>query len=163
MDAISFVLGVRSAQLRSNQLRDLIYRAGARHEGDQNDGEGGGADEEMGNAENGHVNERGAEDARDAWVLAVYVDAEEKEWQFRRSITLAGHSEYRINGETTTAGKYNKVLENHGILVKAKNFLVFQGDVEAVASQSPKDLTKLIEQISGCVHAHRSPLISHTY
>lgn len=25
-----------------------------------------------------------------------------------------------------------------------------QGDVEAVASQSPKDLTKLIEQISGC-------------
>ena len=53
-------------------------------------------------------------------------------------------------------------------LFKAKNFLVFQvhvmsklvsvesrlkfdiqGDVEAVASQSPKDLTRLIEQISG--------------
>jgi structural maintenance of chromosome 1 len=38
---------------------------------------------------------------------------------------------------------------SHNILVKAKNFLVFQGDVEAVASQSPKDLTRLIEQISG--------------
>jgi structural maintenance of chromosome 1 len=37
----------------------------------------------------------------------------------------------------------------HNILVKAKNFLVFQGDVEAVASQSPKELTRLIEQISG--------------
>jgi hypothetical protein len=34
-------------------------------------------------------------------------------------------------------------------LVKAKNFLVFQGDVEAVASQSPIALTKLVEQISG--------------
>ena len=26
MDAISFVLGVKSAQLRSSQLKDLIYR-----------------------------------------------------------------------------------------------------------------------------------------
>jgi chromosome segregation ATPase len=26
MDAISFVLGVKSAQLRSSQLRDLVYR-----------------------------------------------------------------------------------------------------------------------------------------
>lgn len=33
--------------------------------------------------------------------------------------------------------------------MKAKNFLVFQGDVEAVASQSPRELTRLIEQISG--------------
>jgi structural maintenance of chromosome 1 len=44
---------------------------------------------------------------------------------------------------------YNAALEKHNILVKAKNFLVFQGDVEAVASQSPHALTKLIEQISG--------------
>ena len=34
-------------------------------------------------------------------------------------------------------------------MIKARNFLVFQGDVEAIASKSPKDLTKLIEQISG--------------
>ena len=26
MDAISFVLGIKSSQLRSSQLRDLIYR-----------------------------------------------------------------------------------------------------------------------------------------
>jgi structural maintenance of chromosome 1 len=35
------------------------------------------------------------------------------------------------------------------VLIKARNFLVFQGDVEAIASKSPKDLTRLIEQISG--------------
>jgi structural maintenance of chromosome 1 len=40
-------------------------------------------------------------------------------------------------------------LTSHNILVKAKNFLVFQGDVEAVASQSPRELSRLIEQISG--------------
>lgn len=38
---------------------------------------------------------------------------------------------------------------SHNILVKAKNFLVFQGDVEAVASQSAMQLSKLIDQISG--------------
>ena len=50
-----------------------------------------------------------------------------------------------------TYAKYNSILEDHNILVKAKNFLVFQGDVEAVASQSPKDLSKLIDQISGSI------------
>lgn len=36
-----------------------------------------------------------------------------------------------------------------GILVKARNFLVFQGDIEAVAQKSPKELTDLFEQIAG--------------
>ena len=45
--------------------------------------------------------------------------------------------------------EYNSILSNENILIKARNFLVFQGDVEAIASKSPKDLTKLIEQISG--------------
>ena len=44
---------------------------------------------------------------------------------------------------------YNAALIQHNILVKAKNFLVFQADVEAVASQSPKELARLIDQISG--------------
>ena len=48
-----------------------------------------------------------------------------------------------------SAGDYTAALEKHNILIKARNFLVFQGDVEAIASQSPKDLTRLIEQISG--------------
>jgi structural maintenance of chromosome 1 len=35
------------------------------------------------------------------------------------------------------------------ILVQAKTFIIFQGDAEAITSPSPKDLTKLIEIISG--------------
>lgn len=65
------------------------------------------------------------------------------------SITAAGQSEYRLNGVVATYKKYNAQLEAFNILVKAKNFLVFQGDVEAVAAQSPKDLARLIDQISG--------------
>lgn len=48
-----------------------------------------------------------------------------------------------------TAQAYTAALAKHNILVKAKNFLVFQGDVEHIASQNSKDLSRLVEQISG--------------
>ncbi|KNC80623.1 hypothetical protein, variant [Sphaeroforma arctica JP610] len=40
-------------------------------------------------------------------------------------------------------------LKDINIISKARNFLVFQGDVESLASKQPKDLTLLFEQISG--------------
>ncbi|KAJ2109754.1 Structural maintenance of chromosomes protein 1 [Coemansia sp. RSA 922] len=132
MDAISFVLGVRSAHLRSSQLKDLVYRGRTVE------------------TQNGHIiDEAGDQSTRRAWVKAVYEDDEERTIVFQRSITSSGDSEYRINNRTVLPKTYNEALEKQDILVKAKNFLVFQGDVEAVASQSPKDLTRLIEQMSG--------------
>ena len=65
------------------------------------------------------------------------------------SISITGASEYKLNNRVVTYSSYNDALIKHNILVKAKNFLVFQGDVEAVASQSPKELSRLIDQISG--------------
>ncbi|KAJ1730448.1 Structural maintenance of chromosomes protein 1 [Coemansia biformis] len=132
MDAISFVLGVRSAHLRSSQLRDLVYR--------------GRAVDAPGEAQ---MDEAGSQHGRRAWVKAVYEDDRGRTVTFQRSITGAGDSEYRINGRVVTQHTYNQTLEGQNILVKARNFLVFQGDVEAVAAQSPKDLTRLVEQISG--------------
>ena len=64
-------------------------------------------------------------------------------------ISTTGASEYKLNKKVVTYAAYNAALISHNILVKAKNFLVFQGDVEAVASQSPRELSRLIEQISG--------------
>ncbi|KAJ6610416.1 condensin complex subunit SMC1 [Mycena sp. CBHHK59/15] len=147
MDAISFVLGVKSAQLRSSQLKDLVYRgrrlAKSGIEGEEEDPEAGGegADDEE--------DEQGEGSAKKAWVLAVYVDADKKEWKFRRTISTTGASEYKLNNKVVTYNAYNAALMSHNILVKAKNFLVFQGDVEAVASQSPRELSRLIDQISG--------------
>ncbi|KAJ7637228.1 hypothetical protein B0H17DRAFT_1107250, partial [Mycena rosella] len=145
MDAISFVLGVKSAQLRSSQLKDLVYRgrrlgkAGIEGEEDEPDADG---------AAEGDDDE-GEGSAKKAWVLAVYVDADNKEWKFRRTISTTGASEYKLNNKVVTYNAYNAALMSHNILVKAKNFLVFQGDVEAVASQSPRELSRLIDQISG--------------
>ncbi|KAJ2495912.1 Structural maintenance of chromosomes protein 1, partial [Coemansia sp. RSA 2049] len=132
MDAISFVLGVRSSHLRSTQIKDLVYR------GRTVESRGGRV-----------IDEAGDQGTRRAWVKAVYEDDAGRTMIFQRSITPAGDSEYRVNNRVVTLQTYNNTLESQNILVKAKNFLVFQGDVEAVASQSPKDLTKLIEQISG--------------
>ena len=42
------------------------------------------------------------------------------------SVTMAGGSEYKLNGRVVAYGRYNAALEAHNILVKAKNFLVFQ-------------------------------------
>ncbi|KAK0449845.1 condensin complex subunit SMC1 [Desarmillaria tabescens] len=140
MDAISFVLGVKSAQLRSSQLKDLVYRGRKLAKSGIEEGTGS-VDEDDG--------DEGEGTARKAWVLAVYVDGDGKEWLFQRTISTTGASEYKLNGKVVTYTNYNAALISHNILVKAKNFLVFQGDVEAVASQSPRELAKLIEQISG--------------
>ena len=64
-------------------------------------------------------------------------------------ISTAVASEYKINAQVVSAQVYTAELAKHNILVKAKNFLVFQGDVEHIASQNSKDLSRLVEQISG--------------
>lgn len=73
MDAISFVLGVKSAQLRSTQLKDLVYR-GRRAATQEVESE------TQTETESGD----GSGDARSAWVMAVYMDDAGKEWTFRR-------------------------------------------------------------------------------
>lgn len=152
MDAISFVLGVKSGQLRSGQLKDLIYR-GRR----LNPNSGNRPEEDIEMHDDNANDEQAVEamatleqtNAKKASVTAVYQDKDGSEYEFQRSITINGNSEYRVNGRTMSASAYNDRLKSFNILVKAKNFLVFQGDVEAVASQNPKELSRLVDQISG--------------
>eukprot|EP01038_Epipyxis_sp_PR26KG_P004826 gene4826-6761_t len=128
MDAISFVLGVQSKHLRSNQLKSLLYRKNI-----------------------------DSTPAKKASVKLVYETSNQEiegyddgsEIEFMRSISSAGVSTYRIDNRECTYEKYESILQQIGVLVKTRNFLVFQGDIESVASKSPQDLTKLIEQISG--------------
>jgi structural maintenance of chromosome 1 len=132
MDAISFVLGVQSKHLRSSRLKDLIYRQ--------------------------DIN---SPPARRAVVKLIYeLSSDEKkdpqfsnlhtnELIFSRTISSTGVSTYRYNEKEMTFEFYENILQKIGVLVKARNFLVFQGDVESVASKSPLELTHLLEQISG--------------
>ncbi|KAJ3113857.1 Structural maintenance of chromosomes protein 1 [Phlyctochytrium bullatum] len=135
MDAISFVLGVKSSHLRSSQLKDLIYRADTASRGHASAG--------AGRVEQDDVAPTSAQ------VTAVYEKSDGREIRFSRTILPSGSSEYKIDGKAVQYAVYSSTLEKENILIKARNFLVFQGDVEAIAAQSPRDLTKLIEQISG--------------
>ncbi|KIV90895.1 hypothetical protein PV10_05499 [Exophiala mesophila] len=152
MDAISFVLGIKSSHLRSTHLRELVYRGRVLKKsianGDlQANGTDAAADHDSSQV-NG-TQER--HDPKSAWVMAVYQDDAGYEQKFKRTITSQGVSEYRINDRVVTAQQYNESLEQENILIKARNFLVFQGDVEAIAIQKPQDLTRLIEQVSGSI------------
>ncbi|KAG5365425.1 Structural maintenance of chromosomes protein 1 [Yarrowia sp. C11] len=131
MDAISFVLGVRSSHLRSTQLKDLIYR-GRIMRGEE-------------------VSSTQSQEATSAYVLVEYEKSNGDLLKLKRTITPSGSSEYRINNKVTSSGEYNATMKKENILVKARNFLVFQGDVEQIASQSPQDLSKLIEITSGSI------------
>ncbi|KAL4421458.1 hypothetical protein ABPG75_010749, partial [Micractinium tetrahymenae] len=128
MDAISFVLGVRTAQLRGS-LKELLYSNTAG---------------------------QSAEDRpRKGSVKLVFEAPDGEEVHFERAIKPAGAaaesftSEYKLNERTVGWEQYNKKLEQYNILVKARNFLVFQGDIENVAQMQPRDLTTLFEHISG--------------
>jgi structural maintenance of chromosome 1 len=157
MDAISFVLGVRSSQLRSDKLQDLVYRGRIIREGRVNaDGTVTEGDANGESQSNGDTQDNGdtqsstqTENPQTAWVKAVYEDDAEQEHEWQRSITPSGASEYRINRRQVTAKEYNDALEEHSILVKARNFLVFQGDVEKIATMAPDKLTEQVERISG--------------
>lgn len=149
MDAISFVLGIKSASLRSRELRELVYRgriigtsktAVDEANGDQN------RDQDAENQEDADSQQG---DPKTAWVEAVFEDDAESIHRWRRTITTAGQSEYRINGRVVTARAYNEALEEQSILVKARAFLIPQGEVEEVAKKPPKDITYMLEQISG--------------
>jgi structural maintenance of chromosome 1 len=135
MDAISFVLGVRSSHLRSTQLKDLVYRGRVMD----------GNDEAV----------EGNDDPERAYVMAVYEKTDGEILELKRTITAAGQSEYRINNKVISAGEYSDILKGENILTKARNFLVFQGDVEQIASQTSTELAKLLEVVSGSVDYKR--------
>ena len=70
-----------------------------------------------------------------------------KEIKFTRTV-IGSSSEYRIDGKTTTGVDYQNELEKIGIYLKAKNFLVYQGQVESIAMKNPKEITQVFEEIS---------------
>uniref|UniRef100_A0AAY4CZX7 Structural maintenance of chromosomes protein n=1 Tax=Denticeps clupeoides TaxID=299321 RepID=A0AAY4CZX7_9TELE len=118
MDAISFVLAEKTSNLRVKTLKDLIHGAPV-----------------------------GKPAANRAFVSMVYQNDNGEERSFSR-IIIGSSSEYRINNKVVGLSEYSEELEKLGILIKARNFLVFQGAVESIAMKNPKERTALFEEIS---------------
>jgi structural maintenance of chromosome 1 len=198
MDAISFVLGVQSRDLRSSQMKDLIFRPPSSNnkDNDSDDDEDDGADDDdemdgSNNKKKKKKKKRKSSHTNNSKLTAsatlVYeAPSKEKKKQtkkkhkdnsssdedddnnddsddvsddeivgetetirFSRIISSNGTGEYRINNVACTFAKYEERLGSIGVLLKARNFLVFQGDVEALARKSPAQLTTLVEEVSG--------------
>ena len=132
MDAISFVLGVDTNLLRSSSITQLIYR-GKRSNGNEDDE----------NDSNSTVSR--------ASVEAKYQKTDGSIVKFYRDVDTDGASRYKIDGRSSNFQKYIETLNKENILVEVRNFLVFQGDVEQVASKDPYDLTNFFERISGSI------------
>lgn len=151
MDAISFVLGVRSSHLRSSALVDLIYRGRKEHDDDSDRSKRARSSELSGSSQ--VSDSENDEEPRSAYVTCVYQKNDSDEpTRFTRIIHSSGESVYKIDRKTVSYKRYNEELEAENILVKARNFLVFQGDVERIASQGPESLTLLLEQVSGSIN-----------
>ncbi|XP_066566234.1 structural maintenance of chromosomes protein 1A isoform X2 [Amia ocellicauda] len=118
MDAISFVLAEKTSNLRVKTLKDLIHGAPV-----------------------------GKPAANRAFVSMVYREDSGEDRSFTR-IIIGSSSEYRINSKVVGLSEYSEELEKLGILIKARNFLVFQGAVESIAMKNPKERTALFEEIS---------------
>jgi structural maintenance of chromosome 1 len=120
MDAISFVLGVRTGQLRGS-LRELLYSSSADPAAQQQSGAGGATQHAAASA------------PRRGYVKLVYVTDAEEEVHFTRAIQPSSadaaasfSSVYKIDDRVVTWDAYSKRLARYGILVKVRNFLVFQ-------------------------------------
>lgn len=127
MDAVSFLVGLDSSRLRSHSLKELIYRSTSAN------------DESLSLSKAGPTK---------GFVAGDFLCADGTMLRLKRTITSQGTSQYRVNEREVSYENFNQILADQNILTQARNFLVFQGDVESIAAKSPSELTKLFEQIS---------------
>ncbi|XP_004771173.2 structural maintenance of chromosomes protein 1B isoform X2 [Mustela putorius furo] len=118
MDALSFVMGEKTANLRVKNIQELIHGA--------------------------HI---GRPVSSSASVKIVYVEESGEEKTFTR-IIRGGCSEFHFDDNPVSRSVYVAELEKIGIIVKARNCLVFQGTVESISMKKPKERTQFFEEIS---------------
>ncbi|KAK6060872.1 RecF/RecN/SMC protein [Cooperia oncophora] len=114
----SFVLGEKATSLRVKKLGDLIHGAPI-----------------------------GKPVSNRCSVTLNYKEDSGRMRSYTRSVTNAG-SEFRVDGKIVSVQQYNHEMESIQIFIKAKNFLVYQGQIESIAMKNPKERTALFEEIS---------------
>uniref|UniRef100_A0A0G4I2I1 Structural maintenance of chromosomes protein n=1 Tax=Chromera velia CCMP2878 TaxID=1169474 RepID=A0A0G4I2I1_9ALVE len=123
MEATAFVLGVQARHLRAHNMKEQIHRK----------------EQERDVAEIG----------RSASVRLYFQKKDGTEIEFCRRIGPRGDGHFYIDSKNVSKEDYFEALKKLNILVEARNFLVFQGDVEETATKDPKEMAKLFEQVSG--------------
>ncbi|XP_075409620.1 structural maintenance of chromosomes protein 1B [Tenrec ecaudatus] len=118
MDALSFVMGEKTANLRVKNIQELIHGA--------------------------HI---GKPVSSSASVTIEYIEESGEKKIFTR-IIRGICSEFHFDNNPVSRAFYLAELEKIGIIVKARNCLVFQGTVESISLKKPKERTQFFEEIS---------------
>lgn len=122
MDAISFVLGEKSSNMRVSRVSQLIHGAPV-----------------------------GQAVANTAKVSArIKMENEEgvlEDIEFTR-IIKDNSTQFYIDDCSVSAADYKSRLETLNIFINSKNFLVYQGKVEEIAMKNPKERMSMFEEIS---------------
>ncbi|CAE7697756.1 SMC1 [Symbiodinium sp. CCMP2592] len=127
MDAISFCLGIKTKHLRGERLKDLVYR---------------------------REEETVDQNTRSAEVVMAFRSAKGIMMYFGRFVTSRGEGIYRYGGDQApmtpvSYEEYSRKLAGENIFVRARSFLVFQGDVMQMARRQGTELTATLEALSG--------------
>lgn len=136
MDALSFVLSrdTKTNTLRGKKASDFIHRKAAKKE-----------------CEATIVLRRGpAGEATGGATAAASARAKTTDTSFTRRVEGSGEVRTLINGQLVTEKKFFETLEQqHKISSRVNTFLVFQHEVDSVARKKAKELTDLLESVSG--------------
>lgn len=128
MDALSFVLGTSATALRGRKPSDFINRNSGKTECSVT-----------------LVLRHGPASS----TAAATTDA--TEMKLTRTVNIKGQISVAFNGRPIEDKEFSEVLRKLGISARTNTFLVFQHEVEAMAQRKPKELTEMIEQISGSI------------
>jgi structural maintenance of chromosome 1 len=119
IDAICFALGMKTASLRTKNLRELIYKKD--YENDDN--------------------------KRTAFVEIFFIQ-DGDEVSFKRTISSKGVSDFYCMNKKMNLDEYMHKLEMYNIPSKARYFILVQGAIDTMLSKK-NDLTETIEYLSG--------------
>eukprot|EP01132_Coremiostelium_polycephalum_P002140 gene2140-2638_t len=93
----------------------------------------------------------GVEGKPDTYVKLNFLHKETNRlYIFQRKI-IGNGSQYYIDDKAVSFEEYQNDLQSLGINIASRNFFVFQGDVENIATQNPKQITQMIENVSGSI------------
>ncbi|ADM11379.1 chromosome segregation ATPase [Encephalitozoon intestinalis ATCC 50506] len=81
--------------------------------------------------------------------VALHIEGSGERRVFKRRISSEGRSQYFVDSESVGYERFREVVEGMNLLVDARNFLVFQGDVNAIGNMMPMELTRVFEEASG--------------
>ena len=84
--------------------------------------------------------------------VTMCIDIDGARRTIHRELVIQGDTEHMrllVDDQDTTQDALGELLASSGVLIDLKNFLIFQNEVEAITLKKSRDLTEIIERISG--------------